>query len=109
MVNNTRDDYFYNIFNSIGFSVNESKHSEKIVTISNCRSKFTISMSFPILQLEVQRKSLSILEKKSLSESMPTASVRKGPSWGTVQKSGNVCSPMKTHFTTAGTRKAIAF
>lgn len=113
VVNNTSDDYFYNIFNSIGFSVSFLIPIKQFPRMNRqtkfLRFKFTVPMSSPTHRAAVLSSDLSVLVRKSSFESTPTASHRKETFWATKLISGNACSLMKNLVTMEGTRGANAF
>lgn len=113
VVNNTSDDYFYNIFNSIGFSVSFLILIKLLPWMNRqtnlLRFKFTGPMSFPTHRAAVLSSDLSVQVRKSSFESTPTASHRKKTFWATKLISDNACSPMKSLATMESTRGANAF
>lgn len=100
VVNNTSDDYFYNVFNNIGFSASFPSCSHNLQTLfTSFRFKSTTTTSSLINPADQQLNDSSALVRKCLSESTPTASPRRKIFWATQLKSGSVCSPMRTRRT----------
>lgn len=109
VVNSSKEDYFYNIFNTIGFNVSYSRINCRSNRFIIFRFRFMDRMNFPIQQVEVRLNVSLGLVRKSLSELMLTAFDQNVTLWDTKQINGNVCSMMKTRSTIRSTHEVNAF